>query len=177
MATSDHASGLHKDSQAKIDGVFALRQSNAKPCSTQATSDTRARVDSVFALRSGKTERSSKLDAIFGCKRDAPSRAASDSAARETITPAAPRQPATAASGLAQNDWTRMSDTDVTATAAYAVSVSRDAAQATAFMVRRAASNPAFKQALAPQGIQAGQALSDLCRPTIAAAMQSRGWS
>lgn len=78
---------------------------------------------------------------------------------------------------LARTDWTRMTAADVAATAAYAVSLSRDAAQATAFMIRRASSSPAFRKVLAPEGLQLGQTFSDLCDPAVSTALADRGWS
>jgi hypothetical protein len=176
--------------QAKIDAIFAQRSrtigasENPQPISELASQTgrssgseaTQTKIDSVFAQRAGKRDGRAKIDALFGERADSPTPSAPpqdepDRSQRPELT-----QRDSAHADLARTDWTRMTESDVAATAAYAVSMSRDATQATAFMIRRASSNPAFRKALAPDGLQPGQTFSDICRPAVNAALAERGW-
>lgn len=187
--------------------VQSARKHSPRSPEVSSKDATRTKVDGVFALRMSESNGLAKIDAIFGKSADATAssnnpEATSGAPRQERPTPAptfGQAEPATVGNALAssldspteakvpqsvaaqpdlaQNDWTRMTSADVSATAAYAVSLLRDAYQATPFLMKRAASSAAFREALAPEGLELGETITDRCEAAVNAALAERGWS
>lgn len=170
---------------SKIDAVFALRDQGRRGASAATKFDGRpqlpatgaasgiAKVDCVFATRANGVARHGKVEGLFGAPANRP--ASEQAATSETAEP----QPASHGEGspdIAKNDWTRMTDADVRATAAYAVSTFRDETKARALLVARAGEK-AFRAALVPNGLQPGQNVSDFAQAAVDQAMAERGWA
>lgn len=169
---------------SKIDAVFALRDQGR--CGSAATkrdgqpqlpatgaASGISKVDGVFATRGDGVARHGKADDLFGAPANRP---ASQQAATSATAEPQPGPRAEASPSIGKNDWARMGEADVAAAAAYGVSKFRDAGKATAFLVGHAG-DPAFRKALAPNGLQPGQNVSDLAHAVVNQAMVARGWS